>query len=240
MRPDRTGSTIRSRPPMKLRPFYIAAAVVLAAMSAVSIWAWPQIPDDALVPIHWGPSGEPDGFASKSFGLFGLPAITAGLALLLAFLPQVEPRRQNLERSSGAYVAVGVATLVLMAAVHVVAVFSAWEMAVNVAAVASVVLSVLLCVIGLAMRRVHSTWLFGVRTPWTLTSERSWERTHRAASAVFLAVGVGSLITALAAGPAPALWVQLGGMGAGVAGLVAYSYLVWRDDPDRTESPTAG
>ena len=224
---------------MKLRPFYIAAAVVLAAMSAVSIWAWPQIPDDALVPIHWGPSGEPDGSPrSRSACSGSLPSPRAGL--LLAFLPQVEPRRQNLERSSGAYVAVGVATLVLMAAVHVVAVFSALEMEVNVAAVASVVLSVLLCVIGLAMRRVHSTWLFGVRTPWTLTSERSWERTHRAASAVFLAVGVGSLITALAAGPAPALWVQLGGMGAGVAGLVAYSYLVWRDDPDRTESPTAG
>ncbi|HEX7099953.1 MAG TPA: DUF1648 domain-containing protein [Acidimicrobiia bacterium] len=222
---------------MKLRPLYVAAGLVLAVMLAVSIWAWPQIPDDALIPTHWNAAGEADGFSSKPFGLFGLPAVCAGVTLLLAVLPRVEPRRQNLEKSARAYIAIGMATLLLMAAIHVAAVLSTVGVDVNVSSVSVVTLSVLLCVMGVALRRVRSSWLFGIRTPWTLTSERSWKRTHEVGSVVFLVVGIASLLVALAADPSVALWAQLGAIGVGVVGLVVYSYLVWRNDPHRTEPP---
>jgi uncharacterized membrane protein len=129
------------------------------------------------------------------------------------------------------------ATLLLMAAIHVAAVLSTVGVDVNVSSVSVVTLSVLLCVMGVALRRVRSSWLFGIRTPWTLTSERSWKRTHEVGSVVFLVVGIASLLVALAADPSVALWAQLGAIGVGVVGLVVYSYLVWRNDPHRTEPP---
>lgn len=221
---------------MRLRPLYLSAALVIAVMLAVSVWAWPQIPDDALIPTHWNAAGEADGYSSKPFGLFGLPAICAGLTVLLGVLPKVEPRRQNLEKSASAYIAVGVAALALMATLHVAAVLSAVGKEVDIGTASTVGLSLLFLVIGAAMHRVRSNWFLGFRTPWTLTSERSWERTHRAASVVFVVMGAVSLITMVVAGPPVSLWVLLDGVVLAVVGLVFYSYLVWRDDPDRTNS----
>ena len=97
------------------------------------------------------------------------------------------------------------ATLLLMAAIHVAAVLSTVGVDVNVSSVSVVTLSVLLCVMGVALRRVRSSWLFGIRTPWTLTSERSWKRTHEVGAVVFLVVGIASLLVALAADPSMAL-----------------------------------
>lgn len=42
-------------------------------------------------------------------------------------------------------------------------------------------IGVLLVVIGNWLPKIRSNFMFGVRTPWTLTSDRTWCRTHRAA-----------------------------------------------------------
>src|SRR5690606_41996348 len=110
---------------MKVRPLLVTGALVVLGMLAISAWAWPQIPADALVPVHWGADGTADGFASKTWGLLGLPLLTTGLTLLLAFLPRIEPRRQNLARSATAYAGVGIATRDSMPGEHVVAVMAA-------------------------------------------------------------------------------------------------------------------
>jgi uncharacterized membrane protein len=75
----------------------------------------------------------------------------------------------------------------------------------------------------------------GIRTPWTLSSAQSWSRTHRAGGWVFIAGGL--LLMAAAALPwlaVPALVVVVGGS----LGLVAFSYVAWKADPDKR--PPAG
>lgn len=223
---------------MKVRPLLVTGALVVLGMLAISAWAWPQIPADALVPVHWGADGTADGFASKTWGLLGLPLITTGLTLLLAFLPRIEPRRQNLARSATAYVGIGIATLVFMLGVHVVAVMAALEREVDMGLMAVIGISGLFLVVGNYLRKTRSSWFFGIRTPWTLSSERSWDRTHRAGSVVFVAIGVATIATALVAGPVVGIWVLLGGVGLGSVGLVAYSYVVWRDDSNRRTMDT--
>lgn len=67
----------------------------------------------------------------------------------------------------------------------------------------------------------------GIRTPWT----RSWERTHRLGVWLFAALGALTMLTA--AVPWAAVFVIPGGAAAIVVALAAYSYVVWRDDPDK-------
>jgi uncharacterized membrane protein len=55
-------------------------AVLLLALFAGSAWAYPRLP--GRIPMHFGFSGQPDAWASRSLvSWFLLPAITAALAL---------------------------------------------------------------------------------------------------------------------------------------------------------------
>jgi uncharacterized membrane protein len=217
------------------RPYLITAGLLAVAMLAVSSWAWGQIPDGAHVPIHWGIDGQPNGWAPKPFALFGLPLLSVGLALLLAFAPRVDPRYANLRRSATAYWAIAYAALGLLAVVHVAAVLIATGRNLNIGLIVSVAIGVLFVIIGNFLGKTRSSWIFGIRTPWTLSSERSWTRTHRLGGYLFVALGVLVVVVALI-GPA---WldvaVLLGGVAVVVLTLTVYSYLVWRDDAERQQ-----
>jgi hypothetical protein len=50
-------------------------------------------------------------------------------------------------------------------------------------------------VIGFYLNRVEPNWFVGIRTPWTLTSERSWRKTHELGRWVFLLMGLALMIS---------------------------------------------
>jgi uncharacterized membrane protein len=224
---------------MKVRSLAIAGGAIVVGMFALSAWAWPQIPADAQVPIHWGPSGEIDGYGPKWLGLLGLPAVALGVVVLLSLIPRIEPRRENLARSAPAYIAICIAAVGFLAAIHVVAVMAALGNDVDVAAVALIGAGVMFAVIGNFLGKTRSNWFFGIRTPWTLSSEESWTRTHRLGGRMFLGLGLLVLLATVLLGSALALWVMLAALAIGVAILFVYSYLVWRDDPDRNRTEAA-
>ncbi|MDD1670967.1 MAG: DUF1648 domain-containing protein, partial [Methanomicrobiales archaeon] len=60
-------------------------AAILVLTFALSIAAYPYLPD--RIATHWGFSGEANGFMPKAEGLFIVPLISAGLALLLLAIP---------------------------------------------------------------------------------------------------------------------------------------------------------
>jgi uncharacterized membrane protein len=218
---------------VKTRPYLITAAVVVVGMLAVSAWAWPQIPDGAQVPIHWGIDGRANGWAPKWQGLLLLPAMTGGIALVLAFAPRVDPRSGNIPRSATAYWAIAVAALVLMAVIHVAAVLAATGRSVNIGLIVSLAVGGLFVVVGNFLGKTRSSWIFGIRTPWTLSSELAWTRTHRLGGYLFMLLGVAVIAAALLAPGGVPAFLLLGGVVVLVPLLFAYSYLVWRDDPER-------
>jgi len=218
---------------MNLRTFLIVSAVCIVAMLGVSAWAWPQIPADAEIPVHWGPDGQADGYGPKWLGLLGIPAVAAGVVALLAVIPRIEPRRTNLERSGTAYVAIAITVVAFLTGLHLVAVMAALGSEINTTSVAVIGSGVVFIVIGNFLGKTRSNWFFGIRTPWTLSSDRSWTRTHRLGAWLFVLVGVAILLATATLGPIVGLWVMLGGLLLSVVVLFAYSYVVWRDDPAR-------
>jgi len=91
-------------------------------------------------------------------------------------------------------------------------------------------------IFGVVMAKIRPNWFVGIRTPWTLTSQESWTRTHRVGGWLFIVMGLWTLLLAVERTAwALAVWVII--LGATVVGLFAYSYLVWRADP-RKMPPT--
>ncbi|HEX4936014.1 MAG TPA: SdpI family protein, partial [Gemmatimonadaceae bacterium] len=164
---------------MNLRRFYAIGGLVLVLEIALTAWGIAQVGPDAIVPIHWGVDGEPDGFASAWIAFLIGPVVTALIIGLMAVIPRIEPRRENLRRSADAYRTVAIAVVVFMAVIHAVTVLSGVGIEVPVGALVGGGVGVLFAIIGNVLSTVRSNFLFGIRTPWTLASDRSWDRTHR-------------------------------------------------------------
>ena len=214
------------------RRLVITSMVAFAVMAALSWWAYVRLPADALVPTSWTLDGRIDGYAGKVPGLFGPVALFPLIVGVLFLVPKIEPRRINLIRSAAAFRAIMYAAIVFFVAVHVVIVASALGRELEVGRVLPVGVGALLVVIGNWMPKIRSTFLLGIRTPWTLTSDHTWRRTHRVGGRVFVGFGLVMMIAGalLPAGVLAPLVV--GGAVIVSLALIVYSYVVWRSAPD--------
>lgn len=210
--------------------------LLLALMFALAALNWTGAP--ARIPVHFGLDGQPDRFGGRLQGLLGLPLLAVGLYGLMLFLPRVDPGRANYVSFRPAYDTVRLAVLaIVLASYGVLLANLGHPVTGGPNRLLALGVGVLFVVLGNVMGKLRPNWFVGVRTPWTLSSKLAWNKTNRAAGWVFMANGVGMM----AAGALGAGWALPAGLGAlvvGSAGLIAYSYFVWRGDPDKT--PPAG
>ena len=198
--------------------------------SSVAI-AWGSAPD--RIPIHWNAAGEVDGYGGKFMGLLLTPLMTLGIYLLLKYIPRIDPAKRNYETFAGTYLLVRVAFLVYMAFIYVVLVLAIGrETTFPVGDLITGSVGLLFIVLGAVMGKFRPNWFAGIRTPWTLSSKLSWTKTHRLGGRVFIATGVVTMISAFF-GSEFAIYAMFAVMIPGIIFLVAYSYFVWRDDPER-------
>ncbi len=222
--------------PARFRKSLIAAGVIVAAMAALSAYAWLVLPGDAMLPVHWSAGGDPDRYAGKWEALATLPAIAFLLSAILAVLPVIEPRRRHLFQSSKAYVRIWLTALGIMAFLHLTLVAAALGHSVDMLMIASIVLGALLTVMGNFLTKVHSNFFIGIRTPWTLSSERVWEKTHRLGGRLFFGLGIAFFIVALTGPNRLAFFVLVGAAAAVALVVIAYSYVLWRQEQRKSDA----
>ena len=88
-------------------------------------------------------------------------------------------------------------------------------------------------IIGNVLGKVRSNFVFGVRTPWTLSSDLAWNKTHRLVGRLFVLLGLAMIVVGLVGGTTAFFVLLLGGIGVVLFVAFAYSYRVWKSDPDR-------
>lgn len=211
----------------------IPGLVALAAALAFGIWALPGLPEQ--VASHWGLSGEPDGWSSKQTLVYLLPLFGVGLALLLTVLPRVDPRRASYEMHGGTYWTIANAALIVLSGVHAAIIGYNLGWPVRIDQVTAIGVGGLFILIGNLMTRMRPNWFIGIRTPWTLSSDTVWRKTHRVGGYAFVIAGV--LIVAMGF-VRPAWFAGVLIAAAGVAAIVpvVYSCILWRGEQEATRS----
>jgi uncharacterized membrane protein len=116
-----------------------------------------------------------------------------------------------------------------MAAVHVLALGTALGWAIDVTTVVLVGVGLLLVLLGNLLPRARSNFIMGIRTPWTLSSDAVWTRSHRVGGYALVAAGLLTIAGAFVPRP----W----GVGVAVTSAVVaaflpvvYSYVIWSRD----------
>ena len=206
-----------------------AAMLVVVTMGIASMVAGVMLPADVQLPYHWGLDGEPDGLTGKWTALLLAPATIGAVSLLFYFMPTIEPRREGLARSQGLYLW-GWVGLLLVGAMMEVVLLSAgfgWGLPVNRLLVGAV--AVMLVMIGNQLGKSRSMFLIGLRTPWTLSSEEVWIKTHRLCGKLMVSGGLVMLAAALLPLPVAVLvGITIGVIAVSAGVPIVYSYIAWR------------
>jgi uncharacterized membrane protein len=198
--------------------------LVMALTIAVTGLAYPALP--AAVPSHWNAAGEVDGYLPTLWGVLVVPAVMVALVALLILLPGIDPLRENypaFRRQYDGFVLVFVAFLF---AIQLQILLWGLGYPISPNLLYPLLLGALFIAIGVLLRHARPNWFVGIRTPWTLSSERVWTKTHARGGVLFVIAGLVAMAGALF-GPY-ALWFVLVPALAVSVYLVAYSYFEYR------------
>lgn len=211
-----------------------AIAFVIAA--GFSAFGWLSTEPGQTIPVHYNIAGEADRYGSRAEAFLFMPALLLGLTLMLSLLPAIDPRGQNLRRSRAMYLTVWSISALALAGGQALISLAAAGMAPEgpvITRIGTGFLGLLLLAMGLVMAKARPNFFAGFRTPWTLSSDLSWDKTHRWAGRVFSILGIAALALAALGADGWAIVSLLVCAGTAVVALVIYSYIVWRDDPAR-------
>jgi uncharacterized membrane protein len=171
--------------------------VIAAVAIAISIWAYPQLPP--TVATHWNLSGTPDGFSSRLTAVLIIPAIILGMTALFNALPKLDPRGENYAKFFGTYWLICNTVIAFTLIAHAMIVASGIGYPIRIDRLMPVGVGLLFIVLGNYLTRVEPNWFVGIRTPWTLSSDTVWRKTHRTGGYVMVLGGL--LVAACAALP---------------------------------------
>jgi len=210
------------------------AVLITLATLAFSWWAWPQLPEQVVT--HWGVNGQPNGWSSPTFAAFLMPGMMALLTLIFAALPGIDPLKKNYEFHGSVYFLLVNVLVGFLAAIQVLVLGSALGWPLDINAAIPVLLGALFLFIGNLLPRIRPNWFMGIRTPWTLSSERVWRKTHRVGGYAFTLAGLVLLGMAFVPMGGKSTTIMLAVILPIVLWPVVYSYLEWRREKEEATS----
>ena len=201
---------------------------LVAILAIATVTGFILVPAGTTLPVHWGITGEADGFLPRDAALLMLPLI-ALLVLALLVGAQRLAGEQRRQASRFAIAAAVPALLALFTAIQVGTVMIGSGVNVDMVRVIVVGVGVLFIVLGNVMPKTQPNWIAGIRLPWTLSDPVNWQATHRVGGLLMMAGGAAIVLTAILTGhPMTLLAVTLIGVFLPVAITTIYSYRLSR------------
>jgi len=201
---------------------WIIAGLVAAATLVATAVIYPSLPE--RIPIHWNASGEIDGWGDKQWA-FLTPAIMIGMLGLLRVIPWLSPKHFEIDTFRSTYAFIVLLVSVLFAYIQGLTLLEPLGYHVRTDRALMVGMMLFFMLMGNVLGKVQRNFFVGVRTPWTLASERVWTDTHRLAAWMFVGTGALGLISALLG---LSIFVPLALIGVTVVTIVVFSLVRYK------------
>lgn len=165
----------------------LVLGIILISL-VVGIYFYPQMPEKMA--FHWNFEGQVDGYVSKFWGLFLQPFISVGLFLLFLTIPKIDPLRENIEKFRKHYEGFVVLVIIFLFYLYLLTIF--WNLNIQFSMIQGLApaLEILFYFTGILCENAKRNWFIGIRTPWTLSNEEVWDKTHKIGGKLFKACGV--------------------------------------------------
>jgi uncharacterized membrane protein len=193
-----------------MSPFFTPIRVALVAALVAAFGAGLLlVPAGTMLPVHWGPSGEADGFLPREGALL-VPLVMVAVVWVIFLAVSRFARPADLAAGRHSYGVVVTAITGLALVMEVATVLIGVGVPVNMVQVLGFALGALLVVLGNILPKSQPNSFAGIRLPTTLHDPANWQATHRLTGLLCIISGL-VLIVVAALLPAPSLiWWLLG------------------------------
>jgi len=175
--------------------FVWVALLIIILGFAIGIYLYPSMPE--VMASHWNASGNVDGYMPKFWALFLMPIINLALLGLFYVIPKIDPLKHNIKKFKGYYERFVLLVMGFLLYLYLVA--TSWSLGArfNFIFVLMPALAVLFFYVGVLLEKTKRNWFIGIRTPWTMSSDKVWKKTHDIGGKLFKIYAVLLLLSLL-------------------------------------------
>jgi uncharacterized membrane protein len=153
----------------------VALGLVLVSIAS-GILLYPKMPE--RIASHWNVQGEADGYGSKASGVFLLPALSAILLFFFLIIPKIDPLGKNIESFRRYYDGFVLSFTGFMSYFYLLTLLWNLGFRFDMSQALSPAFAMLFYYLGILTENATRNWFVGIRTPWTMSSDAVWDKTH--------------------------------------------------------------
>lgn len=213
---------------MTTRTTTIIVLILIAAATIAGLLLWGQFPEQMA--SHWNENDQVDGYMPKFWGVFLMPLVTLGMFLLFLVIPNIDPLKANIAKFRDTFNLF--VTFIIGFMIYVHALTLLWNLGYTNFKLSQAMLpamGLLFIVIGSLLRKAKRNFFIGIRTPWTLSSDYVWDKTHQLGAVLFTASGVLAVIGGFFGGMI-AFWFLFVPMIGSTIFVLIYSYVLYQKE----------
>lgn len=188
-----------------MRKAYIFIILIIVISFIVGLYFYSQFPDE--IASHWNAQGEVDDYMSKFWGTFLMPIVSVVMFLLFILIPKIDPLKKNIEKFRSYFDSFIVLLILFLFYVYVLTIIWNTGTRFNMSQAMIPAMGILFYYIGILVSHAKRNWFVGIRNPWTLSSEKVWEKTHKLGGRLFKIAGVIAFLGLLF--PKIAIWIAI-------------------------------
>jgi len=202
----------------------IVIGLLIIVSAAIGFYFYPFFP--AEVASHWGMDGEVNGYMPKFWAVTLMPLLMLGMTGLFIWLPKIDPLKENISAFRKEYNLLITAIIAFLFYINLLTLFWNAEYHFDMAAWIAPALGILWFFIGTVLPKTKRNWFMGIRTPWSLSSDRVWKETHEFGGKLFKLSGMIAILGLFF--PKDALWLVLTPVIFSSVAVVVYSYISFK------------
>ena len=171
----------------EIKKTLIITSIITALPILIGVILWNQLPD--RMATHFDSAGDPNGWSSKWFSVFGLPLFLVFINVICTLGTESDPRRSRYPEKMMKIVYWICPVVSWLCAASIYANALGFELT-NLGQFMSVFIGIVFIVLGNYLPKVKQNYYLGIKLPWTYADEDNWNKTHRMAGKVWVMGGI--------------------------------------------------
>ncbi len=159
--------------------------LIVATCFGAAIILFPSLP--ASMASHWDIKGKVNGYMPKEIGIFIIPVMMLIIALVFTAIPRIDPLKENINKFIEYYYWFAIMCQMFLTAIFVFVLLWNLGIRVKINFFLGPAFALLVFFMGVLIEKTKRNFFIGIRTPWTLSSDEVWEKTHKFAGTLIKA-----------------------------------------------------
>lgn len=171
-----------------MKKVIVPSLVIIILSFIIGLYLYNRVPE--MMASHWGAQGEVNGYMPRFWGVFLMPIISAAMLLLFMLIPIIDPLKANIKKFRKYYDWFILLIIIFMFYIYMLTILRNLGFRFSMVNMLLPALGILFFYAGVLIENAKRNWSIGIRTPWTMSDEKVWEKTNKLGGKLFKISGI--------------------------------------------------